>query len=62
LEGRSRIGRRRKSQVGSKAGPEGWLETQVEGWLEGGPKVGHQRKLEEQPEGKSKNLTVGKGR
>jgi hypothetical protein len=32
-----RIGRRRKSQVDSKAGLEGWPETQVEGWLDGRP-------------------------
>jgi aromatic ring-cleaving dioxygenase len=32
-----RIGKRRKSQVDAKAGPESWLETQVEGWLEGRP-------------------------
>jgi len=29
-----RIGKRRKSQVDAKVGPESWPETRVKGWLE----------------------------
>lgn len=62
MEGRSRIGKRRKLRVDAKAGLEGWPETQVEGWLEGGLKVWSPTQVGGQPESKSKNLTVGKGR
>lgn len=57
-----RIGRRRKSQVDAKAGLEGWPETQVEGWLDGRPKGWSPTQVGGTIRGKSKDLTVGKGR
>jgi len=57
-----KIGKRRKSQVDAKVGPESWPETRVEGWLKGGPEGWSPTQVGGWSEGKSKDLTVGKGR
>jgi len=57
-----RIGKRRKSQVDAKVEPESWPETQVKGWLEGRAEGLVANASWRAIRGKSKDLTVGKGR